>query len=52
MKPDAIVITQKDRVKMGSDLSIWDFPVWALKIEICVVSGYEIFENKINAILN
>jgi len=52
MKPDAIVITQKDRVKIGNDLSMWDFPVWTLKIEICVVNGYEIFENKINAILN
>lgn len=52
MKPDAIVITQKDRVKIGNNLSIWDFPVWALKIEICVVNGREIFENKINAILN
>ena len=52
MKPDAIVITQKDRVKIGTNLSIWDFPVWTLKIEICVVNGREIFENKINAILN
>ena len=52
MKPDAIVITQKDRVKIGNNLSIWDFPVWTLKIEICVVNGREIFENKINAILN
>ena len=52
MKPDAIVITQKDRVKIGNNLSVWSFPVWTLKIEICVVNGYEIFENKINAILN
>lgn len=52
MKLDAIVITQKDRVKIGNNLSIWDFPVWTLKIEICVVNGREIFENKINAILN
>jgi tetraacyldisaccharide 4'-kinase len=52
MKPDAIVITQKDRVKIGDNLSVWDFPVWTLKIEICVVNNYEIFENKINAILN
>ena len=52
MKPDAIVITQKDRVKIGNNLGIWDFPVWTLKIEICVVNGREIFENKINAILN
>ena len=26
--------------------------MWTLKIEICIVNGYEIFENKINAILN
>lgn len=51
-KPDAIVITQKDGVKIGNSLSVWDFPVWTLKIEICVVNGREIFENKINAILN
>ena len=52
IKPDAIVITQKDRVKIGNNLLIWEFPLWTLKIEICIVSGYEIFENKINAILN
>lgn len=52
MKPDAIVITQKDRVKIGNNLGIWEFPLWTLKIEVRIVNGYEIFENKINAILN
>ncbi|MDO8142018.1 MAG: tetraacyldisaccharide 4'-kinase [Candidatus Brocadiales bacterium] len=52
IKPDAIVITQKDRVKIGNNLRIWEFPLWTLKIEICIVSGGEIFENKINAVLN
>ncbi|HHT9158751.1 MAG TPA: tetraacyldisaccharide 4'-kinase [Candidatus Brocadiaceae bacterium] len=52
MKPDAIVITQKDRVKIGNNLGIWDFPLWTLKIEVRIANGYEIFENKINTILN
>ena len=52
IKPDAIVITQKDRVKIGNNLGIWDFPLWTLKIEVRIVNGCEIFENKINAILN
>ena len=52
VKPDAIVITQKDRVKIGNNLSVWAFPVWTLKIEIGVVNGCEMFENKITAILN
>lgn len=52
MKPDAIIITQKDKVKIRDNSSIWDFPLWTLKMEICVVKGNEIFENKINAILN
>ena len=50
--PDAIIITQKDRVKMRNDRVLWDFPLWTLKMEICIVKGCEIFENKINAILN
>lgn len=52
VRPDAVIITQKDRVKMGNDPGLWDFPLWTLKMEICIVKGYEIFENKINAILN
>lgn len=52
VRPDAVIITQKDRVKMGNTSKLWDFPLWTLKIEICIVKGYEIFENKINAILN
>jgi tetraacyldisaccharide 4'-kinase len=52
VRPDAVIITQKDRVKMGNDPELWDFPLWTLKMEICIVKGYEIFENKINAILN
>lgn len=52
MKPDAIIVTQKDRVKIENDHIQWDFPLWTLKMEICIVKGYEIFENKINAILN
>lgn len=52
IKPDAIVITQKDRVKIRNRLFAWEFPLWTLKIEFCIVSGNEIFENKINAILH
>ncbi len=52
VKPDAIVITQKDKVKMRNNFDIWDFPLWALKMEIRIVKGCEIFENKINAIPN
>lgn len=49
---EAIMITQKDRVKIKNVRVSWDFPVWTLKIEIRIVRGNEIFENKINAILN
>lgn len=49
--PDAIVVTQKDRVKIRDNADIWDFPLWTLKIEICIVKGCEIFESKINTIL-
>ena len=52
IKPEAIIITQKDRVKIKNHLTLWDFPLWTLKMEISIVKGYEIFENKINAILN
>lgn len=52
MKPDAIITTQKDKVKMRDALAIWDVPFLALKTEICIVKGYEVFENKINTILN
>lgn len=51
-KPDAIIITQKDKVKIKDALGRWDFPVWVLKMEICIVKDYEIFEDKINAIVN
>lgn len=50
--PDAIIITQKDKVKMRNTSGIWDYPLWTLKMEISIVKGCEIFENKINAILN
>ncbi len=49
--PDAIIITQKDRVKIRNNIDIWDFPLWTLKVEIRIVKGCEIFENKINTIL-
>ncbi len=52
VKPDAIVVTQKDKVKIKDGCVQWDFPLWTLKMEIRIVKGYEIFENKINAILN
>ncbi len=52
IQPDAIIITQKDKVKIRDNSDIWDFPLWTLKMEICIVKGYEIFENKINTILN
>ena len=52
VKPDAMVITQKDKVKIGNAAEAWDFPLWTLKIEICIVNGFEIFEQKVNAVLN
>ena len=52
IKPDAIIITQKDRVKVRNSPDVWDFPLWTLKMEIHIVKGHEIFENRINAILN
>ncbi len=51
-RPDAVIITQKDGVKMGNNPDLRDFPLWILKMEIYIVKGYEIFENKIHAILN
>ncbi|HHT9110011.1 MAG TPA: tetraacyldisaccharide 4'-kinase [Candidatus Brocadiaceae bacterium] len=51
LKPDVILVTQKDRVKIKDIRHTWDFPLWTLKIEICIVKGCEIFENKINSIL-
>ncbi len=52
VKPDAIVITQKDKVKVKNSLDMWSFPLWTLKIEICIVKGLDVFEDKINAVLN
>jgi tetraacyldisaccharide 4'-kinase len=52
LKPDAIVITQKDEVKLKNDRIQWDFPLWTLKMEIRIVKGCEIFENKVHAIMN
>lgn len=51
LAPDAIIVTQKDMVKIRSNIDIWDFPLWTLKVEICIVKGYEIFGSKINTIL-
>ncbi|MGQ3684783.1 MAG: tetraacyldisaccharide 4'-kinase [Candidatus Loosdrechtia sp.] len=51
-KPDAIIITQKDKVKIKNVQGIWDFPVWVLKMEIGIIKGNEIFENKLNTLLN
>ncbi|NUO08201.1 MAG: tetraacyldisaccharide 4'-kinase [Candidatus Brocadia sp.] len=50
--PDSIIITQKDKVKIRNDFNTWNFPLWTLKMEISIIKGYEIFENKIDAILN
>lgn len=52
VRPDAILITQKDKVKMKHDPMLCDFSLWTLKMEICIVKGREIFENKVNTILN
>lgn len=52
VKPDAIIITQKDKVKLRNNCIHWNYPLWTLKIEICIVKGLNTFENKINAILN
>lgn len=52
IRPDAIIITQKDKVKIKTGHVLWDFPLWTLKMEIRIVKGCEIFENMINAILN
>ena len=52
IRPDAIIITQKDKVKIKNVRNLWDFPLWTLKMGVRIVKGYEIFENKINAILH
>ena len=52
IKPDAIIITQKDKVKIKNSSLTWNSPVWSLKVKINIVKGFEIFENKINKILN
>lgn len=52
VRTEVIIVTQKDRVKIKNVCEMWDFPLWTLKIEIRIVKGYEIFENKMNAILN
>ena len=52
VRPDAIIVTQKDKVKMKNGNMLWNFSLWTLKMEICIVKGCEVFENKINAMLN
>lgn len=52
INPDVIVTTQKDNVKLKDTLQLWDFPLWMLKIEICIVKGKEIFEEKMNQLFN
>jgi len=52
MLPDAIIITQKDKVKLQEYSTRWNIPLLSLKIEIRIVNGLAIFENKIDAVLN
>ncbi|OQZ00481.1 MAG: tetraacyldisaccharide 4'-kinase [Candidatus Brocadia sp.] len=52
VSPEVIMITQKDRVKIKNVGESWDFPLWTLKIEIRITKGCEIFEKKMNALLN
>lgn len=49
---EVIIVTQKDRVKIKNTFASWNLPLWTLKIEVHVTKGYEIFENKMNTILN
>ncbi|MDR4506962.1 MAG: tetraacyldisaccharide 4'-kinase [Candidatus Brocadiaceae bacterium] len=51
-KPDAILITQKDKVKIRNNISAWKVPLLTLKMEIRIVRGYTFFEKKIDALLN
>lgn len=50
--PDAVVITQKDRVKLGKDIARWTLPVVTLKMEICITKGSEILHKKLDEKLN
>lgn len=49
--PDAIIITQKDHVKIKNVHETLNFPLWTLRMEIGIVKGSEIFEKKINTLL-
>ncbi|MCF6149266.1 MAG: tetraacyldisaccharide 4'-kinase [Candidatus Kuenenia sp.] len=50
--PDAFVVTQKDRVKLGKTTHGWAFPLLTLKMEICITKGNEILDTKLNKIMN
>lgn len=52
LMPDAIITTQKDKVKINNDDVAWSFPLWTLKMEIRILEGCGILESKIDAIFN
>ncbi|MEK6738172.1 MAG: tetraacyldisaccharide 4'-kinase [Planctomycetota bacterium] len=52
LMPDAIITTQKDKVKIKNDDVAWGFPLWTLKMEIRILEGCGILERKIDAVFN
>ncbi|MEK7359270.1 MAG: tetraacyldisaccharide 4'-kinase, partial [Planctomycetota bacterium] len=52
LMPDAIITTQKDKVKIKNDAVAWSFPLWTLKMEIRILEGCGILERKIDAVFN
>ncbi len=52
LMPDAIITTQKDKVKIKNDAIAWNFPLWTLKMEIRILEGCGVLEGKIDAVFN
>lgn len=52
LMPDAIITTQKDKVKIKNDDVAWGIPLWTLKMEIRILEGCGILESKIDAVFN
>lgn len=50
--PNAFIITQKDRVKLGKHVNSWAFPLLTLKMEICITKGNECLDSTLNKIMN
>lgn len=52
LMPDAIITTQKDKVKIKNDGVVWRFPLWTLKMEIRILEGCGVLKSKIDAVFN